>query len=193
MKQGSSGFQHGVGCLELKKKSNAAKDVTAVSLKKHHAWRRYPAGSFGKVQIPFNKFTNCWDDGSGAAIVTCADDSSKCPTQSRLQNLQTLSVWAWGFEGSVKLDLKSVGTYGCGSLGDALPNIVELAQSVPDLSTLVVAVVAGDLVVTLTSASRLTSLPSSATAVASSLHFWLWTMLFSQLMGDRIAPKDTTG
>merc|ERR1712195_9132 len=36
-------------------------------------------------------------------------------------------------------------------LSDALPNIVELAQSVPDLSTLVAAVVAGDLVTTLTS------------------------------------------
>merc|ERR1719469_1243334 len=36
-------------------------------------------------------------------------------------------------------------------LSDALPNIVELAQSVPDLSTLVAAVVAGDLVDTLTS------------------------------------------
>jgi len=107
-----------------------------------------PVGSFGKVQIPFNTFTNCWDDGSGDAIVTCADDSSKCPTESRLQNLQTLSVWAEGFEGTVKLDLKSVGTYGC---GDALPNIVELAQSVPDLATLVAAVVAGDLVTTLTS------------------------------------------
>merc|ERR1712195_418884 len=113
-----------------------------------------PVGAFGKVQIPFNKFTNCWDDGSGAAIVTCADDSSKCPTQSRLQNLQTLSVWAEGFEGTVKLDLKSVGTYGCGAAPTL--NIVELAQSVDSLSTLVAAVVAGDLVTTLTSAGPFT-------------------------------------
>merc|ERR1712160_106570 len=41
-------------------------------------------------------------------------------------------------------------------LADALPNIVELAQSVPDLSTLVAAVVAGDLVDTLTSAGPFT-------------------------------------
>merc|ERR1712194_441697 len=41
-------------------------------------------------------------------------------------------------------------------LSDALPNIVELAQSVPDLSTLVAAVVAGDLVDTLTSAGPFT-------------------------------------
>merc|ERR1712187_288253 len=37
------------------------------------------------------------------------------------------------------------------SLGDASPNIVELAQSVDDLSTLVAAVVAGDLAETLSS------------------------------------------
>merc|ERR1712170_285919 len=37
------------------------------------------------------------------------------------------------------------------TLGDAKPNIVELAQSVDDLSTLVAAVVAGDLVDTLSS------------------------------------------
>merc|ERR1712064_184136 len=37
------------------------------------------------------------------------------------------------------------------SLGDSKPNIVELAQSVDDLSTLVAAVVAGDLVETLSS------------------------------------------
>merc|ERR1711865_457529 len=41
-------------------------------------------------------------------------------------------------------------------LADALPNIVELAQSVPDLSTLVAAVVAGDLVDTLSSAGPFT-------------------------------------
>merc|ERR1712022_107233 len=37
------------------------------------------------------------------------------------------------------------------ALGDSKPNIVELAQSVDDLSTLVAAVVAGDLVETLSS------------------------------------------
>merc|ERR1711957_302687 len=41
-------------------------------------------------------------------------------------------------------------------LADALPNIVELAESVSDLSTLVAAVVAGDLVGTLTSAGPFT-------------------------------------
>jgi len=45
-----------------------------------------------------------------------------------------------------------VGAYGCGStLAEDKPNIVELAQSVDDLSTLVAAVVAGDLAETLSS------------------------------------------
>merc|ERR1712048_1408444 len=42
------------------------------------------------------------------------------------------------------------------SLGDSKPNIVELAQSVDDLSTLVAAVVAGDLAETLSSPSPFT-------------------------------------
>merc|ERR1712238_431384 len=48
----------------------------------------------------------------------------------------------------------SVGTYGCGAAPTL--NIVELAQSVDSLSTLVAAVVAGDLVTTLTSAGPFT-------------------------------------
>merc|ERR1711957_948709 len=70
-----------------------------------------PVGSFGKVQIPFNKFTNCWDDGSGDAVMLPPSALTAAPTL----------------------------------------NIVELAQSVDSLSTLVAAVVAGDLVTTLTS------------------------------------------
>jgi hypothetical protein len=67
------------------------------------------------VQIPFNKFTNCWDDGTGKAIKTCDEDSSVCPTKARLQDLQSIAVWAEGVVGDVKLDLKSVSAYGCGA------------------------------------------------------------------------------
>merc|ERR1711907_487047 len=64
-----------------------------------------------------------------------------------------VSVWAEGKLGDVKLDIKSVSGYGCGSTIAAAPtkNIVELAQSVDDLSTLVAAVVAADLAETLSS------------------------------------------
>jgi len=111
-----------------------------------------PVGEFGEVKVPFNMFSNCWDDATGDAITTCADDASKCPPTSRLQKLQTMSIWAEGKLGDVKLEVKSVGAYGCGStLAEDKPNIVELAQSVDDLSTLVAAVVAGDLAETLSS------------------------------------------
>merc|ERR1711920_424195 len=35
---------------------------------------------------------------------------------ARLQDLQALSIWAEGIEGDVKIDVRSVGAYGCGSL-----------------------------------------------------------------------------
>jgi len=60
-------------------------------------------------------------------------------------------------------------------LADALPNIVELAQSVPDLSTLVAAVVAGDLVDTLTSAGPFTVFAPTNDGFAA-LPEALWTL-----------------
>merc|ERR1719454_270638 len=112
-----------------------------------------PSGNFGTVEIPFEEFTRCWDDATGDAIKTCAEDSSVCISSDRKQNLQSLSVWAEGKLGDVKLDIKSVKGYGCGSSVAESPkvNIVELAESVDDLSTLVSAVVAADLADTLSS------------------------------------------
>lgn len=75
-----------------------------------------PDGEFGEVKVPFNKFTKCWDDASGDAIQTCADKPEFCPTAERLSKLQTLSVWAEGKAADVKLELKSIGAYGCSSL-----------------------------------------------------------------------------
>jgi len=73
-----------------------------------------PVGELGEVQIPFNSFTKCWDDATGDAITTCAQDSKFCPSEARLKDLQTLSVWAEGVQGDVKVEFKSVGAYGCG-------------------------------------------------------------------------------
>jgi uncharacterized surface protein with fasciclin (FAS1) repeats len=105
------------------------------------------------VQIPFTDFTDCWDDGTGEAIKTCADDAKYCPDEGTLSNMQTMSVWAEGKEGDVHLEIKSVVATGCANSLDSAheKDIVELAQSVDDLSTLVSAVVAADLVDTLSS------------------------------------------
>jgi len=82
----------------------------------YHASFSAPSGAFDKVQIPFSEFTRCWSDSTGEAIKTCAEDPSVCPTTSRLQSLQTLTVWAEGKAGDIKLDIKSINAYGCGSL-----------------------------------------------------------------------------
>lgn len=83
-----------------------------------------PEGEFGEVKVPFNQFTKCWDDGSGDAIQTCADKPEFCPTTARLQSLQTISVWAEGKAADVKLEMKSIGAYGCTSLAYSSNSLV---------------------------------------------------------------------
>jgi len=119
----------------------------------HKANFKAPKGEFSSVQIPFTDFTNCWDDATGDAIKTCAEDSKYCPDADTLSDMKSMSVWAEGKEGDVHLEIQSVSGYGCDSSLAAAPtvNIVELAESVADLSTLVSAVVAADLADTLSS------------------------------------------
>merc|ERR1719361_1365703 len=73
-------------------------------------------GEYETVQIPFDMFTKCWDDATGDAVKTCKDFPQFCPSSSRLQDLQTLSIWAEGKEADVKLDIKEVGAYGCSTV-----------------------------------------------------------------------------
>merc|ERR1712048_80618 len=72
-----------------------------------------PEGDFGTVKIPFTQFTKCWDDGTGDAIQTCSDKPEFCPPSSRLADLETLSIWAEGAEGDVKIEIQSVAGYDC--------------------------------------------------------------------------------
>merc|ERR1712230_127614 len=106
----------------------------------HKANFKAPKDKFETVQIPFTDFTDCWDDGTGEAIKTCADDAKYCPDEGTLSNMQTMSVWAEGKEGDVHLEIKSVVATGCADAlkapakpDDEKPNIVELASSVDDL------------------------------------------------------------
>jgi len=70
-------------------------------------------GEFSTVQVPFNRFTKCWDDSTGDAITTCEDDSRFCPSSSRLSNLQTISIWAEGAAADLTLSIESIAAYGC--------------------------------------------------------------------------------
>lgn len=74
-----------------------------------------PEGEFGTVKVPFSMFTKCWDDATGDAVKSCSDYPEFCPPASRLADLQTLSVWAEGHVGDVKLEIKSISAYDCDS------------------------------------------------------------------------------
>ncbi len=65
------------------------------------------------VEIPFTSFSDDWDAATGEIIVTCAEDQRVCPHASHLQDLQKLSVWAEGVEGSVHLEIHSIKAINC--------------------------------------------------------------------------------
>eukprot|EP00525_Craspedostauros_australis_P002636 CAMPEP_0198109870 /NCGR_PEP_ID=MMETSP1442-20131203/1908_1 /TAXON_ID= /ORGANISM="Craspedostauros australis, Strain CCMP3328" /LENGTH=229 /DNA_ID=CAMNT_0043765703 /DNA_START=143 /DNA_END=832 /DNA_ORIENTATION=+ len=75
----------------------------------------YPSGDFGEVVFAFSDFTDYWDDATGDAIVTCAQDSQYCPSTKALMNLKTMAVWGEGVAGDVSLDIKTIKAVGCAS------------------------------------------------------------------------------
>merc|ERR1712176_1479870 len=72
-------------------------------------------GEFGSVSIPFNQFSNFWDDATGAVIRSCEDYQENCPDEATLKNMETMAFWGEGVEGKVNLEVKSVEGYGCAS------------------------------------------------------------------------------
>jgi hypothetical protein len=73
-----------------------------------------PAGSFQEIQLPFNNFTDYWNDGTGNTIKPC-DPANPiyCPTESAKQDLKTMSFWGEGVGGTVDLSIESIKGYGC--------------------------------------------------------------------------------
>merc|ERR1711865_1271203 len=70
-----------------------------------------PVGEFGDVIIPFNMFSVEWDEATGDQIVTCAEDPSVCPSESVLQNMETISIWGEGVGGKIELQVTTTGEY----------------------------------------------------------------------------------
>lgn len=70
-------------------------------------------GSLGSVMLPFNSFTDFWDDATGEPIHTCKENERYCPDKKTLQNMETLSIWAEGVEGNIDLEVESISGYGC--------------------------------------------------------------------------------
>lgn len=74
-----------------------------------------PSKEFGKVVLPFDGFTDFWDDATGDAIRTCSEDKKYCPDELTLKELHRLTIWAEGVAGKVSLEIKSISATGCNS------------------------------------------------------------------------------
>jgi len=72
-----------------------------------------PSDGFGAMTIPFEDFTDYWDDATGDAIVTCQEDSRYCPDELTLKDMQRLTVWGEGVAGKVSLEIKTISAVGC--------------------------------------------------------------------------------
>ena len=72
-----------------------------------------PVGEFGPIILPFNRFSDKWNDATGDIETECVDDPAYCPTQKWLQRMETISFWGEGVEGMVDLEVKSISAIGC--------------------------------------------------------------------------------
>lgn len=68
---------------------------------------------FEAITIPFNQFTDFWDDATGDPIHTCQENELYCPDEFTLKNMQRLTVWGEGVGGNVSLEIKSISATGC--------------------------------------------------------------------------------
>mmetsp|Transcript_91363 Transcript_91363/g.126862 ORF Transcript_91363/g.126862 Transcript_91363/m.126862 type:complete len:242 (-) Transcript_91363:108-833(-) len=75
--------------------------------------RKKDKDGFALVTIPFNDFTDFWDDATGDPIKTCQEDPLYCPDMKTLKNVQRLTLWAEGIAGKVSLEVKSFQAVGC--------------------------------------------------------------------------------
>lgn len=74
---------------------------------------------FAEIVLPFDQFTDFWDDATGDPIHTCQDNVLYCPNPSTLQNLKTISIWGEGVAGRVHLEIQSISAVGCAADTDA--------------------------------------------------------------------------
>jgi hypothetical protein len=70
-------------------------------------------GGFHVVTIPFEDFTDFWDDATGDPIKTCQDNPLYCPDEKTLKDIERLTLWAEGVAGSVLLEVKMFQAVGC--------------------------------------------------------------------------------
>jgi len=68
-----------------------------------------PAGDeFSEVRVPFSSFSDLWSPSTGDQTVTCKEDTTVCPTEKDLGNIQDIQIWAEGVNGEVHLEIESI-------------------------------------------------------------------------------------
>merc|ERR1711907_739278 len=99
------------------------------------------------VHIPFDSFSSKWSSYTGEPTTKCSEDKSVCPDKEHLRHLDSFEIAAEGVAGKFHLEAKSIKAVSRASLtqAPATKDIVDLAASVKDLSTLVTALKAGNL------------------------------------------------
>lgn len=81
--------------------------------------------------IPFDNFTDFWDDATGDPIHTCAENALYCPDVATLRNLHRLAVWAEGVAGEVHWEIQSIAAVGCASHASWMPMLVRGLLALP--------------------------------------------------------------
>jgi hypothetical protein len=71
------------------------------------------AADFEKIRIPFNEFTDFWDDLTGDPIHTCEENALYCPDIMTLKDMKTVAFWGEGIKGKVSLEIKAIRAVGC--------------------------------------------------------------------------------
>jgi len=74
---------------------------------------KVPTDDFGVVTIPFDQFTDFWDDATGDPIHTCHENELYCPDELTLKNMGRIAVWGEGKAGKVSLEIKTISAVGC--------------------------------------------------------------------------------
>ena len=72
-----------------------------------------PGDAFVETRLPFEDFSDRWDDATGKTIVACKDDPRFCPSLDTLRDMKTMSLWGEGVEGTFVLDVERIEAYGC--------------------------------------------------------------------------------
>lgn len=73
-----------------------------------------PVGEFVTITIPFDQFSDRWDDATGDIITPCNDDNPQfCPSTQWLQRMETMSFWGEGVEGTIDLEIKTISAFEC--------------------------------------------------------------------------------